>query len=173
MFQRRSTRTTSAIHALWPIWAICASLVFGMIAVYVGVSLSERPKASDIPVLDVPETSEIVLHTADFIPGQLRLFHVAGAGITFAVKRLSDHHVHAALSSCTVCSRQGHKSYARKNEMFCGVCNQTMRFENDASVQKSVKGQCPLPEIPVSEKNSEIVIALKDLVSVADHALMK
>ncbi len=54
MSQRRSKRTTSAVHALWPIWAICGLLVFGMIAVYVSVSLSERPKASDIPVLDVP-----------------------------------------------------------------------------------------------------------------------
>jgi uncharacterized membrane protein len=173
MSQRRSKRTTSAVHALWPIWAICGLLVFGMIAVYVSVSLSERPKASDIPVLDVPETSEIVLHTADFGQGQLRLFHLAGTGITFAVKRLSDRHVHAALSSCTVCSRQGHKSYAKKNEMFCGICNQNMRFENEASAQKSAKGQCPLPEIPVLEKDGEVAIALKDLVRVADQALMK
>lgn len=173
MSQQRSKRTISASHALWPVWAICGLLVFGMIAVYVGVSLSERPKASDIPVLDVPETSEIVLHAADFGLGQLRLFHVAGTGITFAMKRLSDRHVHAALSSCTVCSRQGHKSYAKKNELVCGICNQPMRFENDASAQKGAKGQCPLPEIPVFEKNGEIAIALKDLVRVADQALMK
>lgn len=172
MSQQRN-RSAGSEHPLWPVWAICGLLVFGMVIVFVRVFLSERPKSSDIAILDFPKTPEIVLRAADLGPGELRLFHVSGTGITFAVKRLADRHVHAALSSCTVCSRQGHKSYAKRNELFCGVCNQPMRFENDANVARRAQGQCPLPEIPVSEMNGEVVITLKDLVRVTDHTLMR
>ena len=89
------------------------------------------------------------------------------------MKRLEDRHVHVALSSCTVCSREGHKSYAKKNELFCGVCNQPMRFQNDKLAAKTSSGQCPLPEISVLEKDGAVVIAMKDVLSVADRALMK
>jgi hypothetical protein len=172
---RRLAKTDSAggRHPLWPVWAICGFLVLAFVAAITVMIFKERPKVSDIAVIDVPETSEIRFHAADFPAGELRLFRIPGTGIILALKRLPDRHVHAALSSCTVCSREGHNGYARKNKMVCGICNQPMRFESDAIAAREAKNQCPLPEIPVSEERETIVIATKDVLRVADRALMK
>ena len=173
MTPRRSMRGREDKFALWPVWFICGLLVLGMVAISLRMFLDQKPKISDIAVTELPTTGEIRFRVQEFSAGQLRLFRIAGTGITLALKRLADHRVHAALSSCTVCSRQGHHSYAKKNDLLCGVCNQPMRFENDAVAARSTKGQCPLPEISVSEGGEQIVIATRDVLLAADRALMK
>ena len=173
MSQRRSMRDTGTKHPLWPVWAICGLLTLGILIMFWRILPDKTPKNSDIAVLNIPETAEVRFRTADLPAGELRLFRISRTGITLVVKRLQDRHVHVALSSCTVCSREGHKSYARKNELFCGVCNQPMRFENDKVAAKTSSGQCPLPEIPASENDGAVVIAMRDILTVADRALMK
>lgn len=173
MIRRAKNKGAGGRHVLWPLWAICGFWVLSIVVFFAVTSFKERPKISDIAVIDVAETNEIRFHAADFPAGELHLFRISGTGIVLALKRLPDRRVHAALSSCTACSRQGHNGYARKNEMVCGVCNQPMRFENDAIAAKSAKGQCPLPEVALSEQDGTIVIATKDVLKVADQALMK
>lgn len=173
MKRRFRDKTLANKHVLWPVWALCGVLLLIPLYLLVRAYVDERPKESDIAVIDLPQSSEFQLHATDFPSGELHLFHLSGTGITLAVKRLADFRVHAALSSCTVCSRQGHRSYAKKDELFCGICNQPMRFENDTLAARSAKGQCPLPEVPVSEQGGTIVIAMKDVLKVADQALMK
>lgn len=173
MSQRRSRKDTGSKHPLWPVWAICGLLMLGILVMFLRMLPDKRPKHSDIAVVEIPDTAEVRFRTADFPTGELRLFRISGTGVTLAAKRLEDRHVHVALSSCTVCSREGHKSYAKKNEMFCGVCNQPMRFDNDRVAAKTSSGQCPLPEIPISEKDGAVIIAMRDVLTVADRALMK
>lgn len=170
---RYSKKNVGGKYVFWPVWAVCGVIVLIMLAAAVRFYIDQRPKESDIAVVDMPEGNEIRFHSADFPIGQLHLFRVSGTGITLAVKRLADRRIHVSLSNCTVCSRSGHRSYAQKNELFCGVCNQPMRFEKDALAEKTAKGQCPLPEVPVSEESGNIMIATKDVLRVADEALMK
>lgn len=171
--KRRLKDKTAAKYVFWPVWTLCGVLLLFTVLAMVRVYIDERPKHSDIAAVDIPQTTEIQLQAADFRLGELRLFHVAGTGIMLVAKRLQDLRVHAALSSCTACSRQGHVGFAKKNKMICGVCNQPMRFENDANAARIAKGQCPLPEVPLSEQGGTLVIAMKDMLRVADQALMK
>ncbi|MDT8069531.1 MAG: Fe-S-containing protein [Terriglobia bacterium] len=173
MTRRLREKTIAGKYVFWPLWALCGVLLLSLMYVFVRIYIDERPKGSDIAVVDIPETREIRLQTADFHLGELHLFHVSGTGIILAVKRLKDWRVHAALSSCTVCSRQGHNSYAKRDQLFCGICNQPMRFENDTVAARTAKNQCPLPEVPISEQGGTIVIASKDVLRIADRALMK
>ena len=170
---RYSKKNVGGKHVFWPVWVVCAIVVLIMAAAAIRFYLDQQPKKSDIAVVEVPEDNGIRLHSADFPTGQLHLFRISGTGITLAVKRLADQRVHVSLSNCTVCSRSGHKSYAQKNELFCGVCNKPMRFEKDALAERTAKGQCPLPEVPVSEESGTITIVTKDVLRVADEALMK
>jgi hypothetical protein len=165
-------RSVGGKYVFWPVWALCGFLALTMLAAAVRLYLDQRPKRSDVAVMDIPAGNEIRFHSADFPIGQLRMFRVSGTGITLAVKRMPDR-VHVALSNCTVCSRHGHKSYAQRSELFCGVCNQPMRFAEDALAARLAKGQCPLPEVPVSEERGTIVISTNDVIRVADQALMK
>lgn len=171
--RRYSKKNLGGKYVFWPVWVICGFIVLTMAAASIRFYLDQQPKESDIAVVDVPEDKEIRFRSTDFPTGELRLFRVTGTGIILAVKRLADGHVHVAVSSCTVCSRQGHKSYARKNELFCGVCNQPMRFEKDEFAASTAKGQCPLPEVRAVDEEGTIVIATQDVVRVADQALMK
>ena len=173
MTRRLREKTIAGKYVFWPVWVLCGVLLLILVYMLVRGYIDERPKKSDIAVVDIPETSEIRLQTADFRLGELHLFHVSGTGIILAVKRLEDWRVHAALSSCTVCSRQGHHSYAKSDQLFCGICNQPMRFENDTIAARTAKNQCPLPEVPLSEQGGTIVIATKDVLRIADRALMK
>lgn len=172
MRHRKKSVSTGDWHALWPVWALCGALILGCVYAITRVYVEERPNASDVAVIEVPETSEIRFHAADFPAGELRLFRISGTGIVLALKRLPDRHVHAAISSCTACSRQGHNGYAKKNEMVCGICNQPMRFENDTTAGNA-KNRCPLREIPVSEDKETIAFATKDALRIEDRALMK
>lgn len=172
MIRRAKSKGAGDRHALWPVWAICGFWVLAIVVAFAVTIFKERPKVSDIAVIDLPETSEIRFHASDFPAGELRLFRISGTGVILAMKRLADRHVHAALSSCTACSRQGHNGYARKKEMVCGICNQPMRFEDD-TITANTKDRCPLPEVPVAEDKETIVIATKDVLRVADRALMK
>ena len=92
----------------------------------------------------------------------------------FAVKRLADGQVHAALSKCTTvaCSRR-RSSYARNNELMCGMCNQPMPFENDSATPRAIRKHCFLPEVTVSEDGGTVVIATKDVLTLADRVGLK
>jgi hypothetical protein len=136
------------------------------------MALDERPKASDIAITELQATKEIRFQAADFRTGELRLFRMSGIGAVLALKRLADGQVHAALLDCAIaaCSRKRH-SYARKNELLCGMCEQPMRFENDVSTANQANNRCPLPEVPVSEDAGRVVIATRDVLKVRDQAI--
>ena len=152
--------------AFWPVCVIAAAIL--LFCAYAGLRshMDERPHDSDISVADLNGQDQIRIPSAELPVGLLRLFRIADH--TVAVKRLSDGRVHAALSSCTMCARQKNPSYARKNEMMCGYCNEPMRFENDPT--RSTKPQCPMAEIPWTEKDGEITIVSASVADVAERA---
>lgn len=168
--KHRQVARNKGKYALWPVWALCSLLLVTIAVALTWMTLSERQKASDIAVVNLPDESEIHLKTADFQPGELRLFHVFGTNIVLAVKRLSDGKLYAALSTCTTaCSRQRH-SYAKKNELICGMCNQPMRFAGDQGTTAKATTRCPLPEVPIKDNAGEVLIATKSIVEVAHRA---
>jgi hypothetical protein len=167
------TKSIGNKYAFWPVWVLCGVLLLIFLSIITRTIWDERPKVSDIAVVELPATSEIRFHAADFPTGQLRLFRISGTGISIVMKRLADGRVHAALTSCTACSRPGRKSYTRQNELVCGTCNHPMRFENDANTASDARNRCSLPEIPVSEGDGRLMIAAKDVVEIRNQALMK
>ena len=173
MSRRSSNKGAADKLALWPMWALCGVLLLVIIAGITRAILDERPQPSDIAVVELPAASEIRFQSADFPTGELRQFRISGSGVLLTVKRLVDGHVHAAFSSCKACSRQGRRSYARQNQLLCGVCNHPMRFENDANTAREANKSCPLPEIPISEDGGKLVIAPKDVLKLRDQALTK
>lgn len=170
---RRQTTDKLSRRAALPLWGISGLLVLAMVVVMMRLYFDQRPKTSDIPSIEVAGLPEIRFASSTFPAGELKLFRISGTGVILAAKRLSDHRVHFALSTCKACSREGHKSYARKNELFCGTCNQAMRFENDRHAGNDATGQCPLPEIPALETDGTVTVALKEILRVADQQLMK
>ena len=167
------TKSIGNKYAFWPVWVLCGVLLLVFLSVITRSILDERPQASDSAVVELPATSEIQFQAADFPAGQLRMFRISRTSISIAMKRLADGHVHAALTSCTACARQGRKSYTRQNELMCGTCNHPMRFENDANTARDANNHCPIPEIPVSEGEGKLMIATKDVVKARDQALTK
>jgi hypothetical protein len=161
-------------YALWPIGALCGGLLLVILSLIARMVLNERPKASDIAISEVPAINDIRLQQESFPSGQLRLFRISGTNAVFALKRLADQRVHAALLSCTtaVCSRR-HPSYARQNELMCGMCNQPMHFENDSATPRAARKHCFLPEVTVSEDGGAIMIATKDVLAPADRVVLK
>ena len=122
MSRHSSNKGAADKLALWPMWALCGVLLLVIIAGITRAILDERPQPSDIAVVELPAASEIRFQSADFPTGELRQFRISGSGVLLTVKRLVDGHVHAAFSSCKACSRQGRRSYARQNQLLCGVC---------------------------------------------------
>jgi hypothetical protein len=166
---KSKNKRTSYKRALWPLWVLCGLLLLVLAVAITGIFWSERPKASDIAIVDVAATSEIRLTATDFLVGQLHLFHISGSSILLAVERLTDGRVHVALSACKACSRRGHKSYTRQNQLICGTCIHAMRFENDASTARQASSRCPLPEIPVAERAGTVVIGTSDVQTIAEQ----
>jgi hypothetical protein len=166
---KKDNRRATNKYTLWPVWALCGGTLLVILFLMARMVLNERPQASDIAISEVPAINDIRLPEESFPSGQLRLFRISGTRVVFAVKRLADKKVHAALSSCTtaVCSRR--PSYARNNELMCGMCNEPMHFENDSAAPRAVRKHCFLPEVTVSEDAGAIVIATKDVLTLADR----
>lgn len=92
---------------LWPVWALCTSLLAFGIFVIVRQYREDLPQKSDVQVVVLGEGQNLHLDPRNLSSPQLHLFEVSASGqkVKFIVQRTPDQVVHVAVASCGPATR--------------------------------------------------------------------
>lgn len=166
--QRSLSGHRSNWYVFWPAWVLCAILLLFGAFTFFWEYRAEAPQKSDIPVVVMGEGQDLHLDPSKLSPRELHLFEARAAGqkVKFIVQRTPDKIIHVALASCKACYRNRKSHYAKNGEMICGQCQTAMILESKG--QKPEPNHCPLPEIPHSETDRELIVSVRDVLAQAE-----
>ncbi len=154
-------------YTLWPVWALCAVPILMLTFAAIREYRASLPQKSDVPLVALRDGQDLHIDAGKLNSGQLNLFEASASGqkVKFIVERTQNKSVHVALASCRACYHSHNPHYARKGEMICGKCNESMAFESKG--QKAGTNNCTLPEIPHTETDRDVVVLARDVLAQA------
>ncbi len=160
-------------YVFWPVWAICAGLLFLLGIGIVHEYLAERPKKSDVLLVVLGDGQDLHFDPGNLSPEHLRLFEARASGqaAKFIVERTKDLTIHVALASCRTCYRSHDRNYTQKGVMICGECNGPMHFESKGT--KVIRNSCALVEIPHTETDRDVTVLARDVFAQAAKSIQR